>query len=320
MRINRIALNGFRNYDFETADFSPGTNVIYGENAQGKTNLLEAIRSLINDKRDWADSRLLRALCDGEAYAVPRLGDEETVDKLQALKVYTQYRDLISTAPLEIIYSGSADLERVKQALAAAFATLPREEVRVISTAAPHVCRESVQHVEDVLDVTQGKLAMGYRCSSDDYPAMVLANLIFGGTSNSKLFLNVRERLSLCYYASSSYARSKGILTVSSGVETKDFRRAEEEIGRQLAAVQQGDWEDWEQEGALQAIRASLLSLSDSQGALENFYLGQIASGVEETPEELAAALEQVTKERIMAAAQTVKLDTVYFLSGKEEA
>ena len=117
-----------------------------------KTNLLEAIRSLINDKRDWADSRLLRALCDGEAYAVPRLGDEETVDKLQALKVYTQYRDLISTAPLEIIYSGSAELERVKQALAAAFATLPREEVRVISTAEPHVCRESVQYVEDVLD------------------------------------------------------------------------------------------------------------------------------------------------------------------------
>ncbi len=102
--------------------------------------------------------------------------------------------------------------------------------------------------------MTQGKLAVGYRCTSDDYPAMVLANLIFGGTSNSKLFLNVREKLSLCYYASSSYARSKGILTVSSGVETKDFRRAEEEIGRQLAAVQRGDWEDWEQEGALQAI------------------------------------------------------------------
>ena len=160
--------------------------------------------------------------------------------------------------------------------------------------------------------MTQGKLAMGYRCSSDDYPAMVLANLIFGGTSNSKLFLNVRERLSLCYYASSSYARSKNILTVSSGVETADFERAE--------AVQQGDWEDWEQEGALQAIRASLLSLSDSQGALENFYLGQIAAGVEETPEELAAALEQVTKERIVAAAQTVKPDTVYFLRGKEEA
>ena len=285
-----------------------------------KTNLLEAIRSLINDKRDWADSRLLRALCDGEAYAVPRLGDEETVDKLQALKVYTQYRDLISTAPLEIIYSGSADLERVKQALAAAFATLPREEVRVISTAAPHVCRESVQYVEDVLDVTQGKLGMGFSCGSDDMPALLMGNTLFGGSSNSKLFLNVREKLSLCYYASSSYARSKNIMTVSSGVEQKDCDRAMEEIARQLTAVQNGEWEDWEQDGALQAMLSSLTSLPDSQGALENYYLGQIATDAGETPEELTAALREVTKERIMAAARSAKLDTVYFLHGKEEA
>lgn len=110
----------------------------------------------------------------------------------------------------------------------------------------------------------------------------------------------------------------QNIITVSSGVETGDRDRALEEIDRQLKAVQRGDWEDWEQEGALQAIRSSLLSLSDSQGALENFYLGQIASGVHETPEELAAELECVTKERIVAAAQTVHLDTVYFLGGRE--
>ena len=102
-------------------------------------------------------------------------------------------------------------------------------------------------------------------------------------------------------------------------MEVTDFERAEEEIERQLHAVQQGDWEDWEQEGALQAIRTSLLSLTDSQGALENFYLGQIASGATETPEELAASLQQVTKERIVAAARTVTPDTVYFLRGKEE-
>ena len=112
-----------------------------------KSNLLEAIRSIINDKRDWADSRLLRTLCAGEPYAVPRLGDEETVDKLQALRVYDQYRQLISTAPLEIIYSGSADLERVRLALAAAFATLPREEVRMISAAVPHVGRVESTHL-----------------------------------------------------------------------------------------------------------------------------------------------------------------------------
>ena len=285
-----------------------------------KANLIDAIRGLKNDKRDWADIRLMQEMCAGEPYSILRLGDEETAGRITNQSLYVHGQALMASSRVEVIYCGSAEAQRVEDAVLTALAALPRGA----QTALPEVQRiqapDTPRRIVETMDVTQGKLAMGYRCSSDDYPAMVLANLIFGGTSNSKLFLNVRERLSLCYYASSSYARSKGILTVSSGVETKDFRRAEEEIGRQLEAVQQGDWEDWEQEGALQAIRASLLSLSDSQGALENFYLGQIAAGVEETPEELAAALEQVTKERIVAAAQTVKPDTVYFLRGKEEA
>ena len=285
-----------------------------------KANLIDAIRGLKNDKRDWADIRLMQEMCAGEPYSVLRLGDEETAGRITNQSLYVHGQELMASSRVEVIYCGSAEAQRVEDAVLTALAALPRGA----QTALPEVQRiqapDTPRRIVETMDVTQGKLAMGYRCSSDDYPAMVLANLIFGGTSNSKLFLNVRERLSLCYYASSSYARSKSILTVSSGVETADFERAEAEIGRQLQAVQQGDWEDWEQEGALQAIRASLLSLSDSQGALENFYLGQIAAGVEETPEELAAALEQVTKERIVAAAQTVKPDTVYFLRGKEEA
>ena len=285
-----------------------------------KANLIDAIRGLKNDKRDWADIRLMQEMCAGEPYSVLRLGDEETAGRITNQSLYVHGQALMASSRVEVIYCGSAEAQRVEDAVLTALAALPRGA----QTALPEVQRiqapDTPRRIVETMDVTQGKLAMGYRCSSDDYPAMVLANLIFGGTSNSKLFLNVRERLSLCYYASSSYARSKIILTVSSGVETADFERAEAEIGRQLQAVQQGDWEDWEQEGALQAIRASLLSLSDSQGALENFYLGQIAAGVEETPEELAAALEQVTKERIVAAAQTVKPDTVYFLRGKEEA
>lgn len=285
-----------------------------------KANLIDAIRGLKNDKRDWADIRLMQEMCAGEPYSVLRLGDEETAGRITNQSLYVHGQALMASSRVEVIYCGSAEAQRVEDAVLTALAALPRGA----QTALPEVQRiqapDTPRRIVETMDVTQGKLAMGYRCSSDDYPAMVLANLIFGGTSNSKLFLNVRERLSLCYYASSSYARSKNILTVSGGVETADFERAEAEIGRQLQAVQQGDWEDWEQEGALQAIRASLLSLSDSQGALENFYLGQIAAGVEETPEELAAALEQVTKERIVAAAQTVKPDTVYFLRGKEEA
>ena len=285
-----------------------------------KANLIDAIRALKNDKRDWADIRLMQEMCAGEPYSVLRLGDEETAGAITADALYRHGRKLMASSRVELIYCGGAEERRVEDAVLSALARLPRGSQTPLPPVRRAAAPETPRCIIETMDVTQGKLAMGYRCTSDDYPAMVLANLIFGGTSNSKLFLNVREKHSLCYYASSSYARSKGILTVSSGVEITDFERAEEEIERQLHAVQQGDWEDWEQEGALQAIRTSLLSLTDSQGALENFYLGQIASGATETPEELAAELQQVTKERIVAAARTVTPDTVYFLRGKEEA
>ena len=285
-----------------------------------KANLIDAIRALKNDKRDWADIRLMQEMCAGEPYSVLRLGDEETAGAITADALYRHGQELMASSRVELIYCGGAEERRVEDAVLSALAKLPRGSQTPLPPVRRAAAPETPRCIIETMDVTQGKLAMGYRCTSDDYPAMVLANLIFGGTSNSKLFLNVREKYSLCYYASSSYARSKGILTVSSGVEVTDFERAEEEIERQLHAVQQGDWEDWEQEGALQAIRTSLLSLTDSQGALENFYLGQIASGATETPEELAAELQQVTKERIVAAARTVTPDTVYFLRGKEEA
>lgn len=284
-----------------------------------RANLIDAIRALRNDKRDWADIRLMQEMCAGEPYSVLRLGDEETAGAITADALYRHGQELMASSRVELIYCGGAEERRVEDAVLSALAKLPRGSQTPLPPVRRTAAPETPRCIIETMDVTQGKLAMGYRCTSDDYPAMVLANLIFGGTSNSKLFLNVREKHSLCYYASSSYARSKGILTVSSGVEVTDFERAEEEIERQLHAVQQGDWEDWEQEGALQAIRTSLLSLTDSQGALENFYLGQIASGATETPEELASSLQQVTKERIVAAARTVTPDTVYFLRGKEE-
>ena len=175
-----------------------------------------------------------------------------------------------------------------------------------------------MQHVEDVLDVTQGKLGMGFSCGSDDMPALLMGNTLFGGSSNSKLFLNVREKLSLCYYASSLYHRQKGLITVSSGIEFQNYQRAYDEIMAQLEAVQEGELEDWELEGARSTLLNSYATVGDSQGKLENFYLGQAATGQHETPADLARAIQDMTAERICRAMSTVKLDTVYFLKGKE--
>ena len=283
-----------------------------------KTNLIDAIRSLINDKKDYADSRLLREMCAGEAYGIPRLGDEADVEKLQPKKLYAHYKELISTARLELFYSGSASQKRVEQALLSAFSTLPRDVIREIAVSQDHVARTEVLRIEDEMDVTQGKLGMGFSCGSDDSAALLLGNTLFGGSSNSKLFLNVREKLSLCYYASSLYHRQKSLITVSSGIEFENFQKAYDEIMAQLDAVRKGDLEDWELDGAKSTLLNAYASMGDSQGKLENFYLGQAATGQSETPEELAKQVQDVTPERIFSAMDTVQLDTVYFLRGKE--
>ena len=285
-----------------------------------KANLIDAIRSVRNDKRDWADLRLMQEMCAGEPYGVRRLGDEDSVKKINNRKLYQHSREMMSSSRLELYYCGSAEESRVTDALLHAFAALPRGVVEPLPEMRLFDAPVQPRIITETMDVTQGKLAMGFRCGSGDVPAMIMANLLFGGSSNSKLFLNVREKLSLCYYASSQYARSKGILTVSSGIETKDYDRALEEILRQLRAVQEGEWEDWEIPGARSTILSSLAAMPDSQGAMENWFLGQNATGQTETPEEMARQLRQVTPERIRAAAQTIELDTVYFLKGKEGA
>ena len=178
----------------------------------------------------------------------------------------------------------------------------------------------TVREITETMDVTQAKLAMGYRAASEDTPALLLANLIFGGYSNSKLFLNVREKLSLCYYASSGYHRSKGIITVSSGIEAQNYEVARREIAAQLEAVQNGDFEPWELEGARSCMLSSLRSREDSAGRLEEYYLGQAATGLWEDTDALIAQLEAVTPERVAEAARSIRLDTVYFLTGKEGA
>ena len=170
------------------------------------------------------------------------------------------------------------------------------------------------------MDVTQGKLGMGFSCNGDDVPALLVGNALFGGSSNSKLFLNVREKLSLCYFASSVYHRQKGIITVSSGIEFENYQKAYDEIMLQLRAVQRGDLEPWEMDSARSVLRNAYVSMGDSQGKLENFYLGQAATGQDETPEILAEQVGAVTLDRVVEAMERVTLDTVYFLKGKGDA
>ena len=283
-----------------------------------RANLADLIRSDINDKRAYANRRLVESMCAGEPFGVGRMGSLEDVERISREELDSHYRALLAQGRMELFYCGSAPEDRVKEALSATFARLPRQGKLEPGPTLRRPAPESVRVVEEEMDVTQGKLCVGYRTmSGDDYATMMMETM-FGGFSSSKLFLNVREKLSLCYYASSVYQRQKGLIAVSSGVAFENYTRALEEIGAQLEALRRGEWEDWELQGARSSLLSGLRAIKDSAWALEDFVMGKAVAGSRETISELMEGISAVTGERIQKAAKAVKPDTIYFLKGKE--
>lgn len=289
-----------------------------------KQKLIDDIRARVNDKRDYALFRAAEEMCAYEDYGCDDMGSEENAALVNYVDLTRHYHDLLLECPIEIFYCGASSPARVEAALLDALMTLPRGEinydigtdVRMNSLAA------EPRYFTEELDVTQGKLVLGFRmgeCMADpNFAAMRVFNALYGGSVTSKLFLNVREKLSLCYYASSSVDRLKGVMFVSSGIEFDKLDAAKAEILAQLDAVRQGDFTDDELNSARRAVASDLLSATDSPGALEDFYLSQALVGLDYGPAELAVLCGEVSREDIVSIASGVELDTVYFLRGFE--
>lgn len=179
-----------------------------------------------------------------------------------------------------------------------------------------------VRRFQDAMDVGQGKLILGFRTggsfrSQESIARGLLFNAIYGGTTTSKLFLHVREKLSLCYFANSSLAQNKGILQVYSGVEFANFQKAEEEIlpswQPAKGKISQEEWE-----AARRSVMGSLRTTLDAQGRLEEYWLNRFVSGTDFPPEVLAEEVDRVTLDQVVETAQKIQLDSIYTLRGKE--
>jgi predicted Zn-dependent peptidase len=170
------------------------------------------------------------------------------------------------------------------------------------------------------MQVSQGKLCMGFTTpitlSCEEFVAMQVFNAVFGSGMTSKLFMNLREKQSLCYAIGSSYYGAKGMLTVSAGIDSAMDAPVREQILEQLDACRRGDITEEELQAAREALRSGLRSVSDSPGAMENYYATAAISGQKLSPEEYIRAVEQVTAEQVARAAQSLQLHTVYFLKG----
>lgn len=290
---------------------------------EGK-NLADRIRAQINDKRQYSIKRLTELMCSEEPYGLDKLGFAEEAVSITAEQLWAQYDHLLRTAPIALYYCGSTPVERVEQALTKALSGLPeRSDILYPANASEVKPAAEVRYFEDALDVTQGKLALGWRTGgitikSEEYPALLVLNAVYGGTTTSKLFMNVRERLSLCYFASSLLEKQTGLMVVSSGIEFDKYDQAREEILAQFDACAAGDFTSQELEAGRRAVVSSLTSCMDSQGRLEDYWMAQIAAGLGQKPAEFADAVEQVTADRVVQVAKQMTLDSVYFLKGKE--
>ena len=283
-----------------------------------KRNLISTIESQLNDKRAYAMAQLLKIMCREDSFGLPRLGEPEDVDTIEAGTLYAHYRKLLRESPIHIFYVGSAESDYVESLLKPWLSGLSRDLITLPAQSAFQVCEG--RDVEETMEVSQGKLCMGFTTPitnrDKEFPAMQLMNTIFGAGMTSKLFMNVRERLSLCYSVGSGYYGSKGIVTVSAGIDFDKEQQTREEILRQLDACKRGDITEAELNAAKEAILSSLRATHDSPGAIEGYYATAALSGLGLNPAQYMEAVEAVTLEQVVAAANTVELHTTYFLKG----
>ena len=290
-----------------------------------KEKLLDLIRSRVNEKRSYAVQRCLEEMCCFEDYAVSRFGDIPECETIHYKKLSRYYRELLRKSPVELFYCGQAKLEDVEEALCDALAGMPRGEIDydIGTEIRMNAVEAEPRYFEEHMDVTQGKLVLGFRlgeCMEDpDRAAIHVFNAVYGSGATSRLFLNVREKLQLCYYASSAVVLRKGLMLVSSGISFENFEAARAEILAQLDAVKNGEISDDELLWAKRSVASDLRSTLDSQGELEGWWLSQAVDGADYGPTELAELVENVTKEDVVAVAKSVELDMVYFLCGEDE-
>lgn len=290
-----------------------------------REKLLDIIRSRMNDKRSYALTRCIEEMCCYEDFAVSRFGSESEAENIHYKKLTRHYRELIQTCPVEIFYCGKTDFKAVSAAMRDAFSAMLRGEIDydIGTDLRMNAVEDHVRFVEEEMNVTQGKLVLGFRlgeCMEEpDVPALYVFNAVYGSGATSKLFMNVREKLSLCYYASSAVYLHKGIMLVSSGIEFDKLDAARDEILAQLDSVRRGEITDDELRSAKKSVASDLRAVQDSIGELEGFYLSQALDGLDYGPAELAALAEDVTKEDVQAIAESIECDLIYFLKGSGE-
>ncbi|MFC6650387.1 EF-P 5-aminopentanol modification-associated protein YfmF [Paenibacillus rhizoplanae] len=291
--------------------------------ATERETIRKKLESIVNDKIRYAAERCIEEMCRNEPYRLHPLGQRADLDAITPETLYQSYTSWLNGATLDLYVVGDTTPEEVEKLVTAHFGRAHHSEAGGYTSDFTPVTVTEVRTVEEKLDVNQGKLNMGLRTSitykDDRYASALMYNGILGGYPHSKLFVNVREKESLAYYASSRYDGHKGIGTIQSGIETQNYGKAVDIIRKQLDELKAGNITDLELSQTKAMIRNLLSEIQDSAFEMISFDFNRQLSGKDRSAQELMDQVDSMGAAEVKAAADTFELDTIYFLTGKEE-
>ncbi len=302
----------------EILDYPYTQNGVFPEDVlnQEKDLLRRQILGLINDKGQYALSRLIEAMADGSRFGLRKLGRIEDLEKITPHTLYDYYQKVHNTHPMILFAVGDINPEIIEQFIGNYHTSQPR---RALGSIEPYRAHFHDRLLTEHRDIRQGKLNLGYHTgitlTNGDYPALMMYAGILGGFPHSKLFVNVREKASLAYYAYARLEALLGYMIVGAGIEFEDFDAAFDIIRQQVDAVRQGEISDQEWDFTLRAFDNDILAEEDNPSQLIARHLESVMAGGGLFGEPLRKALHEVTSEQVKHVAQDISLDTVFFLT-----
>ena len=285
---------------------------------QEKENIKQIIDGKIDSKARYALDRCIEEMYKNEPFGLYKFGYVEDLKDINEKNLYEYYLELIKTCKIDIYISGIVD-ENIHNIIK------QNENIEKLQERKPDFKEfelvkkenEEAKEIQESMEVTQGKLIIGLDVNILDKDARyktMIYNSLLGGSANSKLFQNVREKASLAYTASSSYYRFKNNIFINCGIDIPNYQKALEIIKKQIEDMKNGDFTDEEIENAKNGIIASIKTIDDEQDTEITYYFGQELSGTKTSLEEYIENIQKINKADVLEVAKQISINTIYFL------
>ena len=289
---------------------------------QEKKNQILKLENRINNKMAYAFDRCIEEMLKGEPFSVNEDGDIRILEELDGKTLYNHYKNVLMTSKVDIFIISRNDRNRYAGEILESFEFKNQKSKPILRE--KHIYPPaSPKYVTEKMNISQGKLVMGFRTNipyeDSLYRPLLVFNEILGGGTYSKLFQNIREKKSLCYSIFSTIEKFKSALFVASGIDFEKKDTVVDLVQEQVEKMKKGDFDDADLENAKKSIISSINSIKDSPNKIMNYYYSRILTNSYMEAEEIIRQFESIDKEMVLKAAEGIFLDTVYFLDEKGE-